>query len=83
VCDDNITGGGWNLIPAREEPSTKSLSACTSSVLADELRYKGRSYNIFHAVPEDISIELINMAKNNTELADILESFSKYEKGTR
>lgn len=83
VCDDNISGAGWNLIPVRKERSTESLSACTSSVLADKLRYKGRLYNIYHDVPEDISAELINMAKNNTKLADIPERFSGYEaKGT-
>ncbi|UKZ60989.1 uncharacterized protein TrAtP1_002262 [Trichoderma atroviride] len=76
---DTISGGGWNVLPAADE-STESLSACKSSVDPDELKYQGRSYNIYHDVPASVSAQLIDLVKKNVDVADFPAHLSQYEK---
>lgn len=78
-CDGFISGGGWNILPSEGE-STESLSSCTSSIEPDELKYQGRSYNIYHDVPASISAELIDLVKKNIDVSDFPEHLSQYEK---
>lgn len=82
-CGENgISGGGWNIIPVKEQ-STESLSSCTGSVKPDELKYQGRSYKIYHDVPENITAELIDLVNNKTDVSDFPAYLAQYEKGTK
>lgn len=76
---DNISGGGWNVIPRADE-STEPLSACTGSVEPDELNYQGRSYNIYHDVPASVSAQLVDLVRKNVDVADFPTHLSQYEK---
>lgn len=76
---DTIGGAGWNVLPSADE-STESLSACKSSVQPDELKYQGRSYNIYHDVPANISAQLIDLVKSKVDVADFPAHLSQYEK---
>ncbi|KAK1252283.1 hypothetical protein MKX08_003470 [Trichoderma sp. CBMAI-0020] len=77
--EDVISGGGWNVLPRADE-STEALSDCKGSVQPDELKYQGRSYNVFHDVPESISAQLIDLVKRNVDVADFPAHLSQYEK---
>ncbi|PON29107.1 hypothetical protein TGAM01_v202215 [Trichoderma gamsii] len=76
---DTISGGGWNILPRGDE-STESLSVCTGSVEPDELKYQGRSYNIYHDVPASISAQLVDLVRKNVDVADFPAHLSQYEK---
>ncbi|PTB44881.1 hypothetical protein M441DRAFT_53968 [Trichoderma asperellum CBS 433.97] len=77
--NDGISGGGWDIIPVKEQ-SMESLSSCTGSVKPDELRYQGRSYRIYHDVPENITAELIDLVNKKTNVADFPAHLAQYEK---